>query len=43
MSQQLCHHSQRLIGEIVVDEGFLPGQSFSRAARGLVIVFLVSL
>ena len=43
MAQQLCQHSQSLICEILVDEGLLPGESFSRAARGLVIIFLVSL
>jgi hypothetical protein len=26
MAQQLCEYAQRLIGEILVDEGFLPGQ-----------------
>ena len=25
MAQQLCQHAQRLVGEILVDEGFLPG------------------
>ena len=29
MAQQLCQHSQSLVGEILVDEGFLPGQSLS--------------
>jgi hypothetical protein len=24
MAQQLCEYAQRLIGEILVDEGFLP-------------------
>ena len=25
MAQQLCEHAQGLVGEILVDEGFLPG------------------
>ena len=32
MSEQLRQHAQRLVGEILVDEGFLPGQGFSCAA-----------
>jgi hypothetical protein len=43
MAQQLCKHAQSLVGEILVDEGFLSGQSLCRTAGGLVIVFLVSL
>jgi len=41
MAQQLCKHAQSLVSEILVDEGFLPGQCFSCAAGGLVIFFLV--
>ena len=40
MPQQLGEHAQSLVGEILVDEGFLPGQSLCRAAGGLVVVFL---
>jgi len=40
MAQQLCEHPQSLIGEILIDEGFLSGQSLSSAARWLIVVFL---
>src|SRR5271157_3121268 len=43
MPQQLGQHGQGLVGEILVDEGFLPGQSLGCTAGGLVIFFPVSL
>jgi len=32
MAEQLGQHSQRLVGEILIDEGFLPGQSLGCGA-----------
>src|SRR5271166_3638913 len=42
MAQQLRQHSQSLVGEILVDEGFLSGQRLGCAARRLVIFFFAA-
>ena len=43
MAQQPGQHGQRLVGEILVDKGFLSGKSLGCAARGLFIFFPVLL
>ena len=43
MAQQLRQHGQRLVGEILVDEGFLPGQSLGCTAGGLGVFLPVPL
>ena len=38
MAEQLREHAQGLVSEVLVDEGFLPGQRFGRAARWLIVI-----
>ena len=42
MAQQLGEHAQRLVGEILVDEGFLSGQRLRRTARRLIVILSTS-